>query len=145
MRHEPKLVMKKDFPESKVKVDGMKDLCLPSRYEFCDILLNIPYACKDSCTLHLEIITPPGVFPDDLTAEKPAVSYPAVVYCVGSAWMTQNMGRKLSRLEPFCKRGYVVVLAEYRPATSAPVSSPCPSCTRRHAEGSLLVMSDICF
>lgn len=119
MRCEPKIVKKKDFPECGLTAEGMKVLELESRYDYCDIWLNVPYAHKDGLDLHLHIITPPGVFPDDLTAERTEQTYPAVVYCVGSAWMKQNMGHMISRLEDFCKRGYIIALAEYRPSTAA--------------------------
>lgn len=113
-------IKKKDFPISELTAEGMKIIELPFEYEYCDISLNVPYAVKDGMELHLEIMTPPGVFPDDFTAEKPSERYPLVMYCVGSAWMPQNMGHMLTRLEPFCKRGYIIALVEHRPSTLSP-------------------------
>lgn len=114
------MIKKADFPKAGLTAEGMQVLKLPQRHEFCDISINVPYAEKDGRELHLEILTPPGVFSVDLTAERTQDTFPLVIYCVGSAWREQNMGNMISRLEPFCRRGYVVALMEYRPSSVAP-------------------------
>ncbi|WP_156404231.1 alpha/beta hydrolase [Lactobacillus selangorensis] len=40
--------------------------------------------------------------------------FPLLLFVQGSAWRKQNMAGHLVQLLPFCKRGYVVAMVEYR-------------------------------
>lgn len=117
---EAKYVEKEDFPLSELTAEGMKVLEIPEKNDYSDMLLNVPYAKKDGVELHLEIILPPGICIADWLPQKPTERFPAVVYCVGSGWRKQDMGRLISRMERFCKRGYVAALVEYRHSGIAP-------------------------
>ncbi len=110
---EPVEVPQSDFPHSTVSAPGMITLPADVTPRYGTALLEVPYAEKDGCRLHLQVLLPP-------MAPESNTSYPAVLYVQGSAWFPQNLGQELPALADFARRGYVMAIVEYRPSTVAP-------------------------
>ena len=110
---EPVEVPQSDFPHSTVSAPGMITLPADVTPRYGTALLGVPYAEKDGCRLHLQVLLPP-------MAPESNTSYPAVLYVQGSAWFPQNLGQELPALADFARRGYVMAIVEYRPSTVAP-------------------------
>lgn len=109
---EPKFYSYEEFPESKAFADGIQILPLQMKNEFCDLHMNVPYAIKDDRVLHLNIIVPPR--------KTDAQKFPLILFIQGSGWMEQDLSSNLVSLLRFAEKGYVIAIAEYRPATVAP-------------------------
>lgn len=112
---EPRMVNLEDFPESTATTPGMRVMPAVASPCYSTVLLGIPYAEKSGQPLHLQVILPPPAASPGSTGV-----YPCVFYVQGSAWMQQNLGQELPGLADFARRGYVVVIIEYRPSVVAP-------------------------
>lgn len=71
---------------------------------------DVVYDHQSDVDLHLQIIRP------QMDKDK---KYPCVMYIPGSAWFKQDCYSRIPTFYEFSKRGYVVVIMEYRPSTTA--------------------------
>lgn len=98
-----------DFPESKATHSNMKVITIPKDRPQTTYKQNVKYISRNGLDLTLQILKP----------KNAKGKLPCIVYVQGSAWFKQDMFGNLPQLADFAKRGYVVVMVEYRPSPVA--------------------------
>lgn len=108
-----------EFPESTATSPGIRDLRADPTPRHGRAVLDVVYARRSGRDLRLHALLPPEAGGPGGRA-RTGRRFPCVVYVQGSAWRLQELGLNLPALAGFTRRGYVVVLVEYRPSELAP-------------------------
>lgn len=95
------------MPDYTDEVEGANEIKLSGKELYITYKPDVVYDSKDGTDLRLQIITPKWqTNPDD--------RFPCVVYVQGSAWREQDIYRNVINLGALARKGYVVVIVEYR-------------------------------
>lgn len=111
---EPKLWSYEDFPESTASTEGMESMKLAPA-EMISVRDGFVYRSKDGADLRMHVISPAAFVPG--VAAEPL---PCVIFVNGSAWFQQMLLANVAQQIKIARRGYVVVLVEYRHSGIAP-------------------------
>ncbi len=101
-----------DFPASKARAEGMKDIAISRKTMGAFYRNDIVYINRSGIDLTLQMLIPEYA---DGTQEK----YPCIAFIQGSGWTKQDVYFNLPQMVSFAKRGYVVASIEYRASAVA--------------------------
>lgn len=107
-----------DFPASAASAEGMKTLPLEEGAVSCCIFYQRRYAVRARKEGPAQTLVMHMIFP--MEEGKPDKLWPLVVFMQGSAWKKQKLDANLANLSTFARRGYAVVIPEYRTSADAP-------------------------
>jgi acetyl esterase/lipase len=108
-----------EFPHSTATSDGIRTIPAVRGLRNVYVHLNVPYATKDGCTLHLQIIQPSRDATFAAPSETFAERFPCIAFVQGSAWGEQALGSSIAFWCRFAERGYTIAIVEYRPSSLA--------------------------